>query len=234
MTRVNLRAAAGREQPLLAEMRAGTMVYAVGGLAQADGLTWMRVAAPGVDGVWRAGWAAGSVDGVALLSGWEPPVALAYPLTTVWPVSQLFGENPARYAFLSFWGHNGLDFGTPVGTPVVAVDDGLVTHARNDHGGYGVYVRLDHDWGITICGHLSAARVVEGQRVARGQVIGLSGNSGNSDGPHLHFDVRLYPVDDLNGFGGRIDPLALLPADKLRLMGYAPAELRQVLEKAGN
>ncbi len=90
-------------------------------------------------------------------------------------------------------GWNGIDIGTPRGTPILAAASGEVIVARGSgwNGGYGEYVVIAHDNGTqTVYGHLSKVYVSYGETVVQGQVIGLSGNTGNSTGPHLHFEVR--------------------------------------------
>ena len=90
-------------------------------------------------------------------------------------------------------GWNAVDIGTPVGTPIMAAAAGeiIIARASGWNGGYGKYVGISHYNGTqTIYGHLSQVYVDPGQMVAQGQVIGLSGNTGNSTGPHLHFEVR--------------------------------------------
>lgn len=211
---------------------AGTLVYAVGGLREADGMTWLNVAGPCQDGTWRDGWCASGMDGSVFLSGYElPGWNLDYPLGKTTPITQMFGENPDTYSKLGYAGHNGLDFGCPVGTPVVAIDSGAITHARSDPAGYGHYIRIDHTWGITVYAHLSRFFVEEGGWVGRGATIGASGNSGMSTGAHLHLDMRVFPCNDANGFGGRIDPLPFLPASRLVIPDYVPDSLRELIGK---
>ena len=91
------------------------------------------------------------------------------------------------------WGrmHYGTDFAGPVGTPIYATADGVITHAGWSSG-YGRLVKIQHEFVIeTRYGHLNAIRVQEGQRVSRGDRIGDMGNSGRSTGPHLHYEVRV-------------------------------------------
>lgn len=90
-------------------------------------------------------------------------------------------------------GFNAVDFGTPRGTAVMAAADGSVIVARSSgyNGGYGQYIAIDHPNGTqTVYGHLSKVYVTPGQQVTQGQLIGLSGNTGRSTGPHLHFEIR--------------------------------------------
>jgi murein DD-endopeptidase MepM/ murein hydrolase activator NlpD len=97
--------------------------------------------------------------------------------------------------------HEGVDFAVPRGTPIHAAADGVVKDARRN-GGYGNYVRVEHDDGVaTAYGHLSrfAPGLKPGRKVVRGQLLGYSGNTGRSTGPHLHFEVLSdgKPVDPL-------------------------------------
>jgi len=91
------------------------------------------------------------------------------------------------------WGrmHNGTDFAAPIGTPIVAPADGVVTFAGWSSG-YGRLVKIQHAFGIeTRYAHQSRIRVNVGQRVSRGDRIGDIGNSGRSTGPHLHYEIRV-------------------------------------------
>jgi penicillin-binding protein A len=101
-------------------------------------------------------------------------------------------------------GHPGLDLSAPNGTPVYAADTGLVVFAGWSRMGYGNVILIDHGNGYqTLYAHLSQISMHCGARVEKGKLIGLSGNTGNSTGPHLHFEVRVP--------GGWIDPLRVLP-----------------------
>jgi murein DD-endopeptidase MepM/ murein hydrolase activator NlpD len=87
--------------------------------------------------------------------------------------------------------HRGVDWAVPPNTPVMAALPG-VARIRQDPDGFGTYVVVDHGGGReTIYAHLNGATIQDGQRVEQGQRIGLSGSSGNSSGPHLHFAVRV-------------------------------------------
>ena len=87
--------------------------------------------------------------------------------------------------------HRGIDYGCPEGTPILASEAGTVTFVGDLSVGYGKYIIITHDsvWS-TLYAHLSKITVKQGQTVSKGQTIGLSGNTGNSTGPHLHFEVR--------------------------------------------
>jgi murein DD-endopeptidase MepM/ murein hydrolase activator NlpD len=86
--------------------------------------------------------------------------------------------------------HPGIDIAVPVGTPIRASGGGTVTAAGYD-ADYGLFVLLRHPSGYeTMYGHTSRLLAAEGDEVQAGQVIGLSGNSGRSTAPHLHFEIR--------------------------------------------
>lgn len=89
--------------------------------------------------------------------------------------------------------HRGLDIASPVGTPVMASKEGVVTRA-GVYGGYGNVVMLTHEINgqifTSVYGHLSSIEVGEGQQVRQGQLLGASGQTGNSTGPHLHFEIH--------------------------------------------
>ena len=90
-------------------------------------------------------------------------------------------------------GYNAVDFGAPVGTPVLAAAEGTVIVAKSSgyNGGYGKYIVLEHSNGTqTLYGHLSAVYVEVGDTAKQLEKIALSGNTGRSTGPHLHFEVR--------------------------------------------
>ena len=106
-----------------------------------------------------------------------------------------------------YWsGHLGIDIAAPEGTVISAADTGTVTMAQGGWNyGYGNVVMIDHGNGyVTLYGHLSQINVVPCQAVYQGATIGLSGNTGNSFGAHLHFEVRLN--------GGFVNPHYVLPA----------------------
>ena len=134
----------------------------------------------------------------------RPPQA---PLKTrpgfIWPVEgQLtspFGERGHAMGGGGAQFHAGIDVSVPPGTPVQAAQEGTVAFAGYN-GAYGKVVKLDHPHGFsTLYAHNSRLLVYVGQTIAAGQVICLSGSSGRSTGPHLHFEVHKdgWPVDPL-------------------------------------
>ena len=148
-------------------------------------------------------WAGLPADGVA------GPLTLAAlrrspprsPLRFAWPVrgpvGDRFGPRGARF-------HTGLDFPVAAGTPVLAAGYGCVESAGWNAGGYGNLVIVRHRLGMTSWyAHLARIRVRSGQCVGAGDRLGAAGSTGNSSGPHLHFELRLRgaAVDPLTGLG---------------------------------
>lgn len=105
------------------------------------------------------------------------------------------------YPFRHLFEHSGLDFGIPQGTSVKAAEGGYVAKVAIGTKWYGNYIMIVHNNNLsTLYAHLSSVNVKEDQYVTKGQQIGLSGNTGFSTGPHLHFEVRSngIPVNPLN------------------------------------
>lgn len=138
------------------------------------------------------------------------PTKLLWPVDKSFPITQLFGENPDSYTRFKLNGHNGIDIAVPVGTPVCAADDGVIDRISTDPAGYGLYVRIKHAWGISLYGHFSAVVNQQGDNVAGGQMFAKSGNSGNSTGPHVHFEIRPDSEPKTNGYNGAVDPMPYL------------------------
>jgi murein DD-endopeptidase MepM/ murein hydrolase activator NlpD len=124
----------------------------------------------------------------------------------IWPepqaqISQSFGPSqlalePSYGGFAHF--QTGVDLVEPFGSAVYAADDGVVALVGSSSSGYGNYVVIAHAGGLdTLYGHLSTALVKVGQAVTQGQTVGLEGSTGNSTGPHLHFELRVNqkPID---------------------------------------
>jgi len=127
------------------------------------------------------------------------PTAPSSGATLAWPVS-----GPVTSGFGPRWGrmHEGIDIAVGTGTPVGAAAAGTVIHA-GWLGGYGNLVVIDHGGGLsTAYAHNSSLVVGEGTAVSAGTVVALSGNTGNSSGPHVHFEVRMN--------GAAVDPLRYL------------------------
>lgn len=108
--------------------------------------------------------------------------------------------------------HSGIDLAARQGTPVYATADGVVREAGRStkgYAGYGIVVLVDHGFGIqTLYAHLSGTKVRVGQKVKRGEQVGMVGSSGLSSGSHLHYEVMLNgkKVDPVYYFGGDLTP----------------------------
>jgi murein DD-endopeptidase MepM/ murein hydrolase activator NlpD len=129
----------------------------------------------------------------------------------VMPTKGIFTSN-----FGYRWGvlHAGIDLANSIGTPILAVSDGVVIDA-GPTAGYGMWVKLRHaDGTVTLYGHINSALVSVGQSVMAGDQIATMGNRGNSTGPHLHFEVLL-------GGSERIDPVPWLAKRGLYVGNYA-------------
>lgn len=122
------------------------------------------------------------------------------PFKGEYPITQRYGEKDTS-AF-----HTGIDYACPMGTEILASEAGLVVFAGWDKTGYGNLVIIQHnDGNATLYAHLSKIGVVLRQKAEQGQVIGLSGSTGNSTGPHLHFEARRR----WNDYKSHFDPMDL-------------------------
>lgn len=137
-----------------------------------------------------------------------------YPLDVV-RVTGEFGNSPDFY-----WpqkGHNGIDMGCPIGTPVYAIEDGTVAFEGwgQNHSWMGaiagICALIRHWFGHSGYAHLSSTIIDKGQWVKKGQLIGYSGNTGGSTGPHLHVEELPLNPNFANGYAGRVNPATLAP-----------------------
>lgn len=140
-----------------------------------------------------------ATGGMALPAGPLPSPSAA---GLIWPL-----EGTLTSGFGYRWGrmHEGIDISVPEGTPIRAAADGTVILMQSEYesGGYGNYTCIDHGGGLSTCyAHQSSFATSVGAQVSQGDVIGLSGNTGHSTGPHLHFEVRIN--------GTATDPLGYL------------------------
>jgi murein DD-endopeptidase MepM/ murein hydrolase activator NlpD len=164
-------------------------------------------------------------------------LGMVYPLSGNPPITSPFG----KIRHLTFdngqkspsYGrpHGGVDYGVPEGTPVYAVTDGVVEPTGYDAPGFGHYVKTSNSDGAeNFFGHLSRKLVEGGSRVKAGDLVGYSGNSGSSTGPHLHFEVRKG--------GNKLDPMSYLSganANSLTAGAVPPSGDSLTLKKgAGN
>lgn len=114
--------------------------------------------------------------------------------------------------------HAGMDFSAKEGTPIYATGDGTVSRADDTATGYGNHIVVNHGFGYeTTYAHLSAYKVKVGQHVKRGDIIGLVGNTGRSQGPHLHYEVRKdrEVINPVNFYYGNISAAEYLVISKL-------------------
>jgi murein DD-endopeptidase MepM/ murein hydrolase activator NlpD len=105
--------------------------------------------------------------------------------------------------------HTGLDFGAPMGSPVYATADGIVSVVGNGGNGYGLQVDIQHGYGYeTKFAHLSKSAVTVGKKVKRGDLIAYTGNSGLSKGPHLHYEIKKdgIKIDPIDYFYSDLSP----------------------------
>lgn len=149
---------------------------------------------------------------------------LQAPIPGATPITQPFGPTsytaePAYDGYSHF--HTGIDYGVPTGTHVGAAGAGRVVAAGWDSSGFGNRVIVNHGNGVqTLYGHLSQVDVTAGQTVQAGQELGLSGSTGNSSGPHLHFGVEkngqwVDPAPYLSGTAGASTGAAATPTASL-------------------
>jgi len=134
---------------------------------------------------------------------YTPRTVTAYsgPIPESVQAAGVFRWPTSGYVSQSYWyGHRAIDIANDVGTAVVSADGGYVSFAGWTDVGYGYLIVVDHDNGYqTYYAHLSNIFVIEGQAVTAGQVLGAMGSTGNSTGPHLHFEIRYnqYPTNPL-------------------------------------
>lgn len=115
--------------------------------------------------------------------------------------------------------HKGIDFTAPEGTKIQATGDGVVEQVENKTTGYGLNITIDHGHGYkTLYAHLHEAVVKEGQKVKKGEIIGLIGDTGTSTAPHLHYEVHYN--------GKAVNPIQYV------MDGLSPAEYSQLVQKA--
>ncbi|HLU94497.1 MAG TPA: M23 family metallopeptidase [Membranihabitans sp.] len=115
--------------------------------------------------------------------------------------------------------HKGIDFTAPQGTKIQATGDGVVEQVENKSTGYGLNISINHGYGyVTRYAHLNEIMVKEGQKVKKGEVIGLIGDTGTSTAPHLHYEVHFN--------GKAVNPIQYV------MDGLTPAEYSQLVQKA--
>ena len=140
---------------------------------------------------------------------------LGWPLDYIY-ITQFFGKTEAGKRLYANGSHNGTDFRASVGTPVKAMADGIVagigdTDKQCAGVSFGRFVLIKYDDGLaSTFGHFSLIKVITGQRVTRGQIVGYSGNTGYSTGPHLHVSVYARDAVDLKTLPSKSCPGRML------------------------
>ena len=129
----------------------------------------------------------------------ETPPTPATSGDYIWPCSARYITSPfgkrTSPGGIGSRNHKGVDIGASYGSSIYATKAGTVIVSSYDAGGYGNYVQIDHGGGnYTLYGHMSSIAVSVGQKVSKGQTIGYVGSTGNSTGPHLHWEVTVNGV----------------------------------------
>ena len=130
------------------------------------------------------------------------------PFKGTYTRSQEFNDSRYRssYAKFNLLGHNGWDYAMPVGSQLISPHHGKITENAFDQSGYGWYIKIENDKEFSILAHLKQASGLKiGTEVKEGDTVGVSGNTGNSTGPHLHWGYGRFPRNKDNGFNGYID-----------------------------
>jgi murein DD-endopeptidase MepM/ murein hydrolase activator NlpD len=140
---------------------------------------------------------------------------LSLPFKGEYPVTLGFGQQieghdmELVYKNSGLDGHDGVDFALPTGTNIRSVGMGTIILAKEDWV-YGHTIVIQHEWGRSYYGHLSEIRIKEGVMVQEGTIIGKSGSTGLSTGPHLHFSIKPFVYEANNLYFGKIDPAPFL------------------------
>ncbi|MFD5770879.1 M23 family metallopeptidase [Streptomyces sp. NPDC127049] len=195
---------AGAGSAFAAESKAAPLAGTAAAAVEAQAETQAKVAAQ-VKAVKAAQVKAAAKKAAAKPVAAKKAKAWVKPVTS-YTLSASYNQGGAMWAHK----HSGQDFAVPVGTPVKAAGAGTVVKAGPNGGGdgpaYGNAIVVKHANGTySQYAHLSKIQVHVGQKVGAGQKIALSGNTGNSSGPHLHFEIRTTP-----NYGSAVNPAAFL------------------------
>ncbi|WP_129114852.1 peptidoglycan DD-metalloendopeptidase family protein [Halegenticoccus tardaugens] len=177
---VNARTGAGTGYGVIATVEQYTGGYVIDGPVDNDGYRW-----------WKFRWNGDGDNG--RFEGWSvedytAAANMAYPATGI--VTSVYGEDRGSYV------HNALDIANDTGTPILAAREGTVSYTGYEADGCGYYIKVDHENGYqTLYCHLSEVQASDGQRVGRHEQIGEMGSTGNSTGPHIHFEVEQNGVE---------------------------------------
>lgn len=163
-------------------------------------------------------------------------MSLRYPLDN-YTITQGFGADPTYYRQFGQNGHNGIDLGAPLGTPVYAADDGTVAFEGwgQNHSWMGsiagISIIIAHASIHTAYAHLYRTVVNKGQRVSKGDLIGFVGQSGTATGPHTHFEVLPASPNFANGFAGRVNPAPYMGVTNGATVDQIKQAYREILER---
>jgi murein DD-endopeptidase MepM/ murein hydrolase activator NlpD len=150
------------------------------------------------------------------------------PLPGTPVVTQGFGQHPEIYGQYGYLGHNGFDFGVSVGSSVHAPHDGIARVRNDGTNGYGLYIIIEGPTRLSLLAHCSQILVANGKQISQGDVVAMSGQSGNCTGPHLHWTFKILKngvvQNKTNGYDGAMDVSELtrlwLPQDQHRNATY--------------
>jgi murein DD-endopeptidase MepM/ murein hydrolase activator NlpD len=210
----------------------GAAFTITGGPQMADELEWWPVSGMGDGGQSLAGWMALTApDGRRLLAtkATADAIRITRPFAVHVPLTQGWGAWPEYYRDIKYdnvplKGHNGLDFGTRIGAPVLAVDAGVVIKVDFEVDGFGNHIIIRHAWGESLYAHLESVAVGKDTQVGVGQQVGLAGMTGKCFGEHLHFGIRIFPYRRTDGWGGFVDPTPFMsPGDLIISRASTPA-----------
>jgi len=151
------------------------------------------------------------------------------PFDGNYPITQTFGNDLILngvhyYAKYGYKGHNGIDYGLPTGTNVLAPHSGTVKEAYFDATGYGWYIKIENEIEGSVLGHMLSLNVKVGDVVSEGQLISISDNTGGSTGPHLHWGYYRFPRDRNNGYGGFINQIPYINTTPSPIPNPQPSE----------
>ncbi len=185
-------------------LQAPGSVSAVRSTGDLESLQQMQ--ASGVNGQWEVGelrnlrgLLAGTIDPLGQIGNLlQTQRKLLQDIPSLWPLQGgigwvTFPFGPAIHPFTGRWyTHTGIDIAHQIGSPVIATGNGVVRKVEYDMLGYGIHIEIEHSYGFsTLYAHLQRAYVSKGDKVKRGQVIAALGSTGQSTGPHLHYEVRI-------------------------------------------
>lgn len=212
----------GDEDIIVRAPRRGLMTIQ-DGPREVDGLRWWLVQLEYPETTQPAGWVTeGSRGGMRILAYdfLADHIEVASPFEGQYALSQAWGSNPEFYGRFSYGGvplkgHNGFDFALPVGTPLLTCDAGRVLRVSYGSTGLGKYVLMEHDWGESVYGHMEEIDVTVGQELRGLARIGVSGNTGNSTGPHLHLGIKVAPYRRTDGWGGYCNPAPFMDVNQI-------------------